>query len=204
MGQVVRASLQSDVRQSATALEAYQKTNDSYPTNCSSAGTKSSQGNVLACEATSSEFCVASSRNDISYYATNTSLTPREGICLGVVGIVPPPEPASWAVSTLAGDGTAGFLDGQATATRFNLPNGIALTPSGSLYVADMNNHRLRKITPGGTVSTIAGSGTRGVANGAGTVARLSDPVGVAVDSTGAIYISDTSGPGIRKITSEF
>jgi sugar lactone lactonase YvrE len=103
-------------------------------------------------------------------------------------------------VSTLAGSGASGFADGQGTSAKFYFPKGIAVDASGNIYVADDINHRIRKITPTGTVSTIAGS-TVGVTEGIGTAAKFNTPVGIAVDASGNIYVADDENERIRKIT---
>ncbi|TZF86380.1 T9SS type A sorting domain-containing protein (plasmid) [Pedobacter sp. BS3] len=105
-------------------------------------------------------------------------------------------------VSTLAGSvGTAGFANGTGSAAKFNYPFGIAVDRTGNLYVADRANHRIRKITPGGLVSTVAGSGAANSIDGIDTVASFNNPVGVAVDSIGNIYVSDYGNQKIRKIS---
>lgn len=107
------------------------------------------------------------------------------------------------AVTTLAGSfGLPGSADGNGTAARFNLPYGIAVDGSGNVYVADTSNHTIRKITPAGDVTTLAGTaGVSGVADGTGAAARFYDPVGVAVDGSGNVYVSDSANHAIRKIT---
>ena len=104
-------------------------------------------------------------------------------------------------VSTLAGNGTTqGFVNGTGTAASFNLPTGIALDGRGNLFVADTWNNAIRKIAPAGVVSPFAG-GTQGFINGTGTAARFYYPQGVAVDSSGNVFVADSWNNVIRKIT---
>ncbi|MCX6942928.1 MAG: Ig-like domain-containing protein, partial [Verrucomicrobia bacterium] len=105
-------------------------------------------------------------------------------------------------VSTFAGSGTRGYLDGTGTAAQLDTPRGVATDSAGNVYVADPGNHRIRKISPAGVVTTLAGSGTGGFADGTGTSAKFNDNYGVAVDSAGNIYVADTDNHRIRKITS--
>jgi len=111
---------------------------------------------------------------------------------------------ATGLVSTLAGSpGQAGSSDGQGTAAKFNQPAGIAVDANGNLYVADYNNSTIRKITPGGYVTTFAGTaGAGGTANGQGSAAGFMTPFGIAVDNSGTLYVADTNNQLIRKITS--
>ena len=109
---------------------------------------------------------------------------------------------AAGVTTTLAGTGAPGYRDGSATTARFNGPTGVAVDGAGTLYVADQNNHVIRKITPAGAVSTLAGTaGTAGFADGAGTAAQFNGPTGVAVDAAGTLYVADRLNNRIRKIT---
>ena len=106
-------------------------------------------------------------------------------------------------VSYFAGSGTAGSIDGTGTAAKFNTPTGVAVDALGNVYVADRDNHTIRKITPAGEVSTLAGSaGIFGSTDGIGTDARFYFPSGLAVDALGNVYVADFSNNTIRKITS--
>jgi sugar lactone lactonase YvrE len=104
-------------------------------------------------------------------------------------------------VSTIAGSGVAGFANGTGVAAQFNYPRGIVIDSSGNLYIADTSNHRIRKITSTGVVTTIAGSGIAGLINSSGTSARFNNPRGVTIDNFGNIYVADSSNHCIRKIT---
>jgi uncharacterized protein YjiK len=117
------------------------------------------------------------------------------------------PMGTNWVVSTIAGlSGIFGNADGTGTNARFSYPTGIAMGGTGELYVADTANYTIRKLTPIGTdwlVSTIAGfPGVFGSADGTNDTARFSRPSGIAVDSSGSIYVADQSFNTIRKITS--
>jgi sugar lactone lactonase YvrE len=105
-------------------------------------------------------------------------------------------------VTTLAGSaGQTGSADGSGSAARFSAPGGVAVDGAGNVYVADFGNATIRKITPAGVVTTLAGSpGQFGSADGTGSAARFSQPDGIAVDSAGNLYVADLIGT-IRKIT---
>src|SRR6185503_5083685 len=102
-------------------------------------------------------------------------------------------------VFTLAG-GERGFADGRGAAARFNTPSGLTVDASGTLYVADTGNNAIRRITPDGVVSTIAGDSVAGDRDGPGPQARFNGPIGVAVDRVGRIIVADTYNDRIRTI----
>jgi sugar lactone lactonase YvrE len=105
-------------------------------------------------------------------------------------------------VSTLAGTaGMGGSADGMGAAARFTLILGIATDSAGNLYATDAGNNTIRKITPGGVVSTLAGTGFYGAADGIGTAASFSSPRGITIDNAGNLYVVEYDSNRIRKIT---
>ncbi len=111
---------------------------------------------------------------------------------------------AAGIISTVAGNGTAGFGGdgGPALQARLNFPSGVAADGAGNLYIADRNNRRVRRVDAAGVISTVAGNGTAGFSGDGGPAlqARLNNPQGVALDSAGNLYIVDTSNQRIRKV----
>jgi streptogramin lyase len=106
-------------------------------------------------------------------------------------------------VTTLAGSsGQAGSTDGTGSGARFLYPYAVAVDASGNVYVADSGNNNIRVVTPGGSTSTLAGAaGVAGSSDGSGTSANFNLPQGIAVDSSGNVYVSDTNNSTIRKVT---
>jgi sugar lactone lactonase YvrE len=102
-------------------------------------------------------------------------------------------------VSTIAG-GRRGFADGRGHEARFDTPSGLAIDATGTLYVVDTGNNAIRRITPDGQVSTVAGDGVAGYRDGPGYQARFNGPIGLAVDRTGRVIVADTYNDRIRAI----
>jgi uncharacterized protein (TIGR03437 family) len=114
---------------------------------------------------------------------------------------------ANGIITTVAGTGQEGFSGdgGAATAAQFSFPRDVAVDVQGNLYIADTGNCRIRKVTPAGTVSTLAGTGTPGFSGDGGSAAsaQLSYPEGLAIDSTGNLYVADSWNYRVRKITTD-
>ena len=128
--------------------------------------------------------------NDILYVADTNNHTIRKAV------------PATGAVTTVAGlAGNSGSTDGLGSLARFNFPSGVAVDSAGKLYVADSDNDTIRAILPSGLVSTLAGfAGSPGSADGTGGAARFNSPSGVAVDLAGNLYVTDTDNDTIRSV----
>ncbi|MBP6757930.1 MAG: hypothetical protein KA133_01645 [Flavobacterium sp.] len=130
-------------------------------------------------------------------FGTGSAISPLQVVNTG--GAIP--AGLSGMVSTFAGSGTSGSTDGVGTAASFYYPSGIAMDASGNSYIADSFNGKIRKISPAGDVTTLAGSGTYTFADGTGTAASFRKPNGVTVDASGNVYVADTFNHRIRKIS---
>ncbi|MFH1498333.1 MAG: hypothetical protein ABII82_10955, partial [Verrucomicrobiota bacterium] len=108
---------------------------------------------------------------------------------------------SSGIVTTFAGSGYANFADGPANEAHFNWPSDVAVDTDGNVYVADLSNSRIRKITPDGNVSTLAGSWMPGHQDGEATQAMFREPRKICVDASGNVYVADSGNFCIRKIT---
>ena len=106
-------------------------------------------------------------------------------------------------VTTLAGNGTSGFVNGNLDISEFNTPTDVTLDALGNLYVSERDNHSIRKIDTAGVVSTVAGTGSDGFVDGSGANAQFDGPFGLLVDETFTIYVADRRNHRIRKITQE-
>jgi len=106
------------------------------------------------------------------------------------------------AISTIAGGRSAGFSGdgGPATTAELHFPRGVAVDSAGSLYIADSENNRIRKVTPAGIISTVAGNGNAGYSGDGGpaTDAQLRSPFGVSLDGAGRLYVADEGNNAIR------
>ncbi|GAB3530447.1 hypothetical protein GCM10027443_11060 [Pontibacter brevis] len=150
---------------------------------------------------------VGSTRGHTDGVGASAQLTIPSGIVLGSNGIFYVTDfhtirtiTADGTVRTLAG-GVSGYADGTGAEAQFSAPFNIARSPNGDLFVTDANNHKIRKITPNGTVSTLAGS-EAGYADGAGSQARFLQPRGIVVGKDNNLYVVDFHSK-IRKITPE-
>jgi RHS repeat-associated protein len=137
---------------------------------------------------------------NISYSTPNTfivgtSIIPLSPINTGGAAAI------NGQTSTFAGSGTVGGADGTGTSATFTWPIGVAIDAQGNTYVADGGDHLIRKITPAGVVTTIAGNGSAGYANGTGTAASFNHPMAIAIDGSGNLYVADEYNNAIRKIT---
>jgi len=103
-------------------------------------------------------------------------------------------------VTVLAGAGNLGFVDGKGRSAQFNTILGMTCDASGNLWVCDGDNQAIRKVTPDGTVTTIAGTGTIGYADGVGTQALFKFPYGITVDNNGVIFVMDGGNNRVRKL----
>src|SRR6185369_13066605 len=105
--------------------------------------------------------------------------------------------------STIAGNGKPGYADGEGRKAQFNGPIGVAVDASGNIYVADSYNDRIRMITPDGQVSTVAGNGTPGYADGDRNTALFDTPSGIVVANDNSLIIADTGNDRLRRISPE-
>jgi sugar lactone lactonase YvrE len=103
-------------------------------------------------------------------------------------------------VTTVAGNGVCGFADGNQGSAMFNNPSGVTVDSEGNVFVADLLNYRIRKISRSGIVTTLAGSGTQGYVDGWAATARFFNPIDVVADNQGSVYVIDAGNNKIRQI----
>ncbi|HQR44650.1 MAG TPA: NHL repeat-containing protein [Thermoanaerobaculia bacterium] len=151
-------------------------------------GSQGSQDGTGTAAAFNSPYGVAVGAGGVVYVADTGSNKIRKITSTGVV-------------TTIAGSGAASSLDGNGTAASFNGPAGLAVDGNGNLYVADVFGDKIRKISPGGIVTTIAGSGVEGGDDGTGAAASFASPVGIAVDAGSNVFVADMFNNEIRKIS---
>lgn len=108
---------------------------------------------------------------------------------------------ADGVVTTIFGDGSSGFADGDVSVAKLDYPWKLCVDKEGNIFVADRDNHAIRKIDTNGLVSTVAGTGVAGFVDGPGAQAQFNQPLDVAVDNNGVLYVADNLNHGIRKIT---
>jgi sugar lactone lactonase YvrE len=187
----------------------------SYATN--SAGT--GYGNVVKFKTNSATYAatatVSTYSGSLTYGLTNGAVSTSQfynpqGICTDLQGnmyvadsynnVIRKITPGG-ITSTYAGNGTLGYVDGPAASAEFYAPAGVAADAQGNIYVSDMGNNIIRKISSTGVVSTLAGKGYAGYADGAGVDAVFKSPAGIAVDAQGNVYVADRGNNAIREIS---
>lgn len=142
--------------------------------------------------------------------ATRTQLTatlPASASCgylqitQGTSTLTGPFIPVSGTVGTFAGSGYAANSDGKGPMASFFGPKGIAVDATGNVYVSEVNGHRIRRITPQGVVTTLAGNGSPGTADGTGTAAQFQQPYRICLDSAGNVLVAEWANKRVRRIT---
>lgn len=169
-------------------------------------------GNVFVTDSGNRTIRKITTSGRVTTLAGNTSFNLPQGIAVDGAGNVFVSDTgnstihkiaANGVVTTFAGlSGQTGVADGTGADARFTYPFGLASDAAGNLYVADFGNSAIRKITPGGTVTTLAGTpGATGNADGNGPSARFDHPAALSVDAAGNVYVIDTSNQTVRKIS---
>jgi len=198
------AAVKLGLKESEKIIEAFFVTSGTYPVSKSAAGIKDTNLVIYQYNALSStDYCItATAKDSVFYIKKSAGAIATAGACTDanhtLTGLPNPTNNAN--VSTLTGL-NPGYTDGDATVAQLRNPRGLALSASGDIYVADTGNHRIRKVTTAGVVSTVAGSGTAGYTDGVALSAQFSFPSSVAYDdTTGTLYVGDQRT--VRKISS--
>lgn len=188
------ASLNTDVSNAVDSIETYYAQNGDFPATLAEVndgkGIATSAGNTLTYLRKPYGYCMYAQNPDANDMIRIRSLNEKieQGNC--------DPE-----ISVFVGSSTNGYADGQGTAAQFYTPEGLTIDSAGNLYVAEYNNHRIRKVTPDGTVTTIAGNGVNACVMGTGTAASIGRPHNLVVDSSGNIFVMGCSAGQLLKIT---
>lgn len=200
-------SLKSDLSNNSKILEIAGVRQGRYPADKESAnggqGLVVTKGNILNynTDAQGSKYCLQAVGNGLTYFMTSNSSYPEAGVCSGSDGLAGSDQytqPENQGIVTTLAGSSSGFADGVGASAQFFVPNQMAMDSKGALYVVDERNHRIRKITKSGAVTTLAGS-SQGYTDGSISSALFTQPRGVAVDSSDNVYISENHR--IRKIT---
>lgn len=173
------------------------------------ADTQTNRVRRIAPEGTVSDFAGSGVRGRDDGPAATARFDRPSGLALGPAGVLYVADTgndliraiaANGSVTTVAGSGAEGHTDGPASSAAFNSPRGIAVDASGAVYVADHDGHSIRRLAPDGTVTTLAGSGELGYADGPGATAQFHFPGGLALGSRGELYVADEQNQRIRRI----
>lgn len=205
-GRAQETTLKTDLSQNGKSISITKTRTGMYPENQLDAALQATSGNNLEyfVSADRRSYCLEASGYGKTFAISNTTNSPILGYCNGFLAVegAAPPQPTA---SIFIGNGTNGFSEGTNGSAVVGEPMGMAMDSSGNIYLADSYNHRIRKITPAGVTSTLAGNGSygggSGYVNATGTSARFNHPKDVAVDASGNVYVADSGNHAIRRIT---
>ena len=202
-------ALKADLQQAASQVDVSAIGSGIYPSDPATInqgkGISYSSDTTLEYLSRGASYCitVSSDRARKSYMLDSLVGGIQQGVCSGHIGYGGSGTTSILTVSTLAGSGVAGYANGTGTAAQFNAPSGIDVDASGNVYVAEWNGARVRKITPAGVVSNLAGDGVSGHVNGVGTAARFKQPSGLTRTVGGDIFVADYADHRVRYIQTD-